>query len=987
MSPAEEHYLKRELLKQELAREVACLDDAEALRKFGYPFSSHGPPSKRSHKKFGHHLIPSKTSSGQDDESTEDVQTTEYPLLSHFLQHFVMKLPLLSQDLITKGDFWQEKVQVFYEHFMELQFSSSFDREELTKRKRLTMKLSKMVLLMYNSGIGCSKEVEYFERDKFELEGGNKQASNNPKLDQFVMPSKESLRFLLTEDPYYINGWDFNVMAAVKRQALYISTPEKPKTVSSPVSKWMKSPLFLSSSSFSSPSKLFSKLTMSDSSSEKGEFNFVTRVRQEASEETWYIAKTYSDFKHLVSDLRKEFPGKELPKLPHQSKIGVSSTTSFENSSQADPADNPTTPKEKIVSTFEEEKSSPTDSLTDYTDGQDESDEFQDAKESVTKHFPREKLRTSLRQFLRVLCEDNEVAASVSLLKFVNGTKIDMATIPQPVLEDIKSRESIDIANLENQMAFQKLAFEETLKLQGAMKDFKASILKDEEYLVKLFQEIKEKDSIEQLSPTLKSFMGWCRINLSATIYQTFLGNDGGYELFTQIKRLHRLLPYTVMVQILKITNPMAIMKGMMDLFMARPFGGNSLLQSMFSSVLSDDLKSQFKLARELEDSLTKESKFGAEVSTTISTAIFENEDNSFVDMEGVHAEATELSMPTAIVLAMKCCDNNRLSQDALDELIESYSLWKTRKNPGTENLSRVDSSTSIAEVPGLYFSHVKSLLQIYIRERDKRLMKKIWQDPELSQLLKSMVTLFYEPLVRIFRVSKMDVAFKNFEKFMNDLVALLDDVINGRGSYSTSFGIVDAISALVKKHEDSFFQFIHDICSNDSEKTFEGMITYLTMTIKFLQKSRYGSGERLDLAKLVNQCSDRDINFELLKEQLDALVKSKQEARQLYQKIVNSRSFSSEKKSKSVRDVMERKWRESNEAALPQTATELGLQDGDLVDLDLDVGDYAYLQDGEEDALQQEYREVLEKKLHLTEITKLADLVFKDKLKEILQV
>lgn len=177
LSPAEEHYLKRELLKQELAREVACLDDAEALRKFGYPFSSHGPPSKRSHKKFGHHLIPSKTSSGQDDESTEDVQTTEYPLLSHFLQHFVMKLPLLSQDLITKGDFWQEKVQVFYEHFMELQFSSSFDREELTKRKRLTMKLSKMVLLMYNSGIGCSKEVEYFERDKFELEGGNKQAS------------------------------------------------------------------------------------------------------------------------------------------------------------------------------------------------------------------------------------------------------------------------------------------------------------------------------------------------------------------------------------------------------------------------------------------------------------------------------------------------------------------------------------------------------------------------------------------------------------------------------------------------------------------------------------------------------------------------------------------------------------------------------------------------------------------------------------------
>ncbi|CAR24241.1 Lec1p [Lachancea thermotolerans CBS 6340] len=987
LTPAEEHYLKRELLKQELVREIEGLDDPKALRRFGYPFSAEDPRSAHSKKKLIRRLKRSKASETESDSESNEDQGSEFPLLSHFLQHFVMKLPLLAKDLVNKEDFWQEKVQLFFEHFMEQQFSSSFDREELTKRKRLATKLSKMVLLMYNSGIGCKKEVEYFEQDKFELEG-SKRPLKQQKLDQFVMPSKESLRYLLTEEPYYINGWDFNVMAAVSHKTLNPEPPAKAKASSSSGSKWMKTPAFLSPSSLTSPSKFFSRLTMTDSSSEKGEYIFVTRIRQEGAEDAWFINKKYSDFKRLVSDLNKEFPGKELPKLPHQSKVGVSSTTSFEAPSDKSNTSQPSTPREKIVSTFSEEASSleamPDEALIR---GGDDDDDFQDAAETVTKHLPREKLRTSLRKFLRVLVEDNEVAQGVSLKKFVRGSKLEYAALPPPVLQDMKSREAVDVVNLENQIVFQKLAFEQTLQLQNAMKEFKTSVLEDEDYLLKLFQEIKVKDCVEQLSPALKGFMGWCRINLSATIYQTFLGNDGGYELFTQVKRLHRLLPYTVMIQILKITNPMAIMKGMMDLFMARPFGGNSLLQNMFSSVLSDDLKSQLKLAKELEESAARESNFGSEVSKVLASAIFDNEDGKLLDMQAVHDEAVEMNMPLAIVLAMKCNEKGYLSHDALGELIESYSLWKTQENTTSEALFKTDSSTSIEDVPGLYFSHIKSLLQIYIRERDKRLMKQIWQDPELSQLLKSIVALFYEPMVRIFRVSRMDVAFRNFERFMNDLVSLLDGVINGRNSFSTSFNVVDAINKLVEKHENSLYQFIHEICMHDTEKTFEGMITYLTSIVKFLQKSKYGQTDRLDLSELANGGVAQGLDTALLKKQLAELVSSKEESRKLYQKLVDAKTSSPDKKSENLKEAMERKWKESNEAALPETVTELGLQDGDLVDLDLDVGDYAYLDEEEQEALQQEHREILDKKVDLSEVSKMVDVVFKDKLKEILKV
>ncbi|SCU97201.1 LAFA_0G10308g1_1 [Lachancea sp. 'fantastica'] len=986
LNPTEEHYLKRELLKQELTREIQCLNDPEALRKFGFPFTSGDPNVSR---KKSRRSKSSPNSSPSETSSETSLSSTEYPLLSHFLQHFVMKLPLFSKEMIEKEEFWQQKVQVFFEHFMQLNFSSSFDREELTKRRKLGIKLSKIVLLMYNSGIGSAQEPQYFQQDEFKLSDGEEtNFRHHSNLDQFVMPSKETLKFLLTQEPYFINGWDFNVISVAPYSTLYpeVQTKTKPTTTSS---SWMKSALAFAPTAFSSPTKLLAKMSLSGDSNEK-RYHFVIRGRQESTNESWYVIKNYADFKRLVADLNKEFPGKELPKLPNRSKVGISTTSTAKSLNTTDDGSNPVTPREKIIASFDSSSPAPeaVASEPEKTDEHDDFEEFEDATETITKHLPREKMRTSLRKFLRSIAEDKETAKSVSLLKFINTGRWGKEQLPLIVAQDIQNREAVDLANLQNEVAFQKLAFEQTLELQTAMKEFKTLILKDDQYLIKLFREIKEKESVAELSPTLRSFMGWCRINLSATIYTTFLGSDGGYEIFTQVKRLHKLLPYTVMVQILKIANPMAMMKGMMDLFMARPFGGNSLLQTMFSSVLTDDLKSQLKLAKELEELIGSESKFGIEITQVLSKSIFENEASTFINLEEVHDEALNMSMPLVLVLIMKCGEKGYLSQDALAEVLESYALWKNRNDTEERELTRVDSSISIADVPGLYFSHLKGLFQIYIRERDKKLMKQVWQDPELSRLLKSMVALFYEPLVRIFRVARVDVAFRNFERFMDDLVSLLDNVINGQGTMTTSSNIVDDINKLVEKHEDSLFQFIHDICVHDEENTFENMITYLTTIVSFLQKSKFGDEkERLDLVQLVETSAENGVDSVKLKEQLEELVESKKVSRRLYQKIVASRVSKKTKKALNLREIMDQKWQESNDAAMPNAISEVGLQDGDLVDLDLDVGDFTFLQDDEEDALQREYQDVLEKAIDVSEISKMTEVAFKNKLVDLLSL
>ena len=63
-----------------------------------------------------------------------------------------------------------------------------------------------------------------------------------------------------------------------------------------------------------------------------------------------------------------------------------------------------------------------------------------------------------------------------------------------------------------------------------------------------------------------------------------------------------------------------------------------------------------------------------------------------------------------------------------------------------------------------------------------------------MSKVLKVMVTMVYEPMIKVFKIARMDVVLKNFEKFMNDLIKLMDDIINGQLENSTKFNIIESV-------------------------------------------------------------------------------------------------------------------------------------------------------------------------------------------------
>lgn len=119
-----------------------------------------------------------------------------------------------------------------------------------------------------------------------------------------------------------------------------------------------------------------------------------------------------------------------------------------------------------------------------------------------------------------------------------------------------------------------------------------------EDGLTRIFGIIRVTENVRDLPDEYQAVIEWGRItsvyaleivhtgnnlsyfsSLASTIFHHFVAADDASESFASLKRLHGLMPYFVMKSILRISNPVAMIRGVLDLFLAQPFGGRSLLQ------------------------------------------------------------------------------------------------------------------------------------------------------------------------------------------------------------------------------------------------------------------------------------------------------------------------------------------------------------------------------------------------------------------------
>ncbi|KAK7431056.1 hypothetical protein QQZ08_002337 [Neonectria magnoliae] len=751
----QEHYLKRELISEQVKYEISELNSTTALQRFGAPFrSDHGEVSP---------------------------QESELPLLRYMFVHHVRDFPFL--DKAREKEFWQDKLQVFLESFAGKQISSSEDRLEETKRRKLAIKARKLVELMMVSGIGTSSGFE--ERIRFsEIEIVDSNA-----IDTGVMHT--------LPEGNYINGWDVNVagvrVTTVKHTIRYHKHAE-----------------------------------------------FLLRVKKRGELES-FVGRRYSDFVRLHKKLHTELPGRILPDIPRKNKSDTTTTfmTSLPNGNDSD-ASSISSVSTRVTSLAHGLDGSSSSLLSPgghrrvgssasvRSRGLPSPKAIPSPRQSTDSRLSpnvpsnpdrlesvvlwRENQRISLRAFLRSLLNNSQIANTQAVQEFLSGNPI---TPTDEDVEDIIRRKLIDEKRMEEQKQFYEIARRRAAELDEYMEQFRRDIV-ERNGLTVLFQEIKEKETIPDLSIQYRKFAEWLRIEIAAVIYHLFLAEDNSPELFAQAKRIHSLIPYSVIKNVIRIANPAAVMSGVLDIFLAQPFGTRSLMQRIFSLTLNDGIKS---FQRSIEA-----------LSAKIADPIFTDKIQKYTQAEeyiktGLREEAEAEDVDLIVVILRSELIEPELSGEQIQRLFNAYVAF----NNAVENVD--EELRQGAQL----FSYLKQHLKLCTRQRDKQMMLQLIEEPVTLQLFRDLFTIFYEPLVRVYKSANVYNSVTDFAVFIDDMIQVVDKCRDQDASADPN-QTVQAFIDLCQRHEHNFYKFVHEVHTHDNG-LFTQLMEWTEGILEFLRK------------------------------------------------------------------------------------------------------------------------------------------------------
>ncbi|KAL6159729.1 hypothetical protein ACJQWK_06137 [Exserohilum turcicum] len=575
---------------------------------------------------------------------------------------------------------------------------------------------------------------------------------------------------------------------------------------------------------------------------------YIIRVKQGDGQDI-YIGRRYADFVQLHKRIRLELPGKVLAPLPRKNaKDGVlkSSADDDDVSSISSESTQGPYPETNENSGGGSGGGGGGGGLRSYIFGGGHKKNA--SQTSLGKRSPRasadyssykpprrlyrEEQRVSLRAFLRAFLHNERIAHSNAMAEFLTHDPIE---INEEEMEDIQRREEMDKRRIEEQKQFYEVARQRAAELDIHMEKFRREIV-ESNGLSHLFQEVRIKNSIRELKPEYQKFAEWLRIEVAATLYHLFLAEDNSPELFAQAKRIHSLVPYGVLKNVIRIANPAAVMSGVLDLFLAQPFGARSLLQRIFGMAINDGVNSVQKTINTLS-------------STRIKDEVLCNKIKAYVESDEavkdtIRHEAAQDNVDIVVTILRSEYFEPELSPPQVEKVFNAYVAWTN----AVENVEK--EMRAGAEL----FAHLKQYLKLCLRQRDKLMMLQIIEEPTTLQLFRDLFTIFYEPLVRVYKSANVYNSITDFAMFADDTIKTIEACQRQEVSADPN-QTVQAFIDLCARHEDNFYKFVHEVHKHDNG-LFDQLMGWLEGILDFL---RHGpkNGGKLDMNALFQGAMD----------------------------------------------------------------------------------------------------------------------------------
>ncbi|CAI2172599.1 18636_t:CDS:10 [Funneliformis geosporum] len=440
--------------------------------------------------------------------------------------------------------------------------------------------------------------------------------------------------------------------------------------------------------------------------------------------------------------------------------------------------------------------------------------------------YQHEKNRQNLRAYLRSLLSIREIARSRTMWVFLTDSSL---TLNEDEKRDIEKRRELDSIRDEQQKRFNEEAEKRAKELEQHVSEFKQEVM-NSGGLSKVIYTIQETPNASNLPKTYQKIIEW--------------GEIGSSETLAQLKRTHSLMPYKTIRAIMKISNPLVIMRGILDLFLAQPFGQKSLVQRILSMSMTEDLKEIGKDIKIIEEEI--------------------NDDGVCEKLRNFVYSPSELQ--TAIM------------KEAKDEHINAIIIAILHTKLLTPDLKNVQVARFVGSINSIridnteLLSNLKKLFFFYVRQRDKKMMIDLLFQGITGDLLKDIIIVFYEPLAKVYKAANISDTLSDLSEFLDDLINVVEEADLRGVMYSPAESVVQIFVSLVHRHIPRFYSFVHSVYSHDSTGLFNSFLKWIESVFNFI---RDGLTEQIDVQQLIDTVLTTE-ERDLLSTELDNLMRLK---------------------------------------------------------------------------------------------------------------
>lgn len=321
-------------------------------------------------------------------------------------------------------------------------------------------------------------------------------------------------------------------------------------------------------------------------------------------------------------------------------------------------------------------------------------------------------------------------------------------------------------------------------------------------------------------------------ISFAFALHKAFVTSDTASENLNNLSRTHGLIPYKTMSVILKFSNPISMVKGILDLFLAQPFGGRSLFQRIIISNMNEESKS---FQKEIE---VVEKKIGDERVC-----------------KKLH-EAVRTIVP----------EDTLFRGDQTEDLSETMEMIGLLEN---ETIAPILSEEEKSRVIGSkkLMKRCIQLWELYARQYEQELMMNLVFQGVTGELLKEFIAVFYQPLAEVYKAADIGTTIRHVSSFLDDLIQVVREDKEGLNVSDTIQLFID----LVARHEQHFYEFVHNVHSQEASNVFDELIQYVDKLFTFFA---HGIPGKIDMNHCIKKSGLGDTQNELdsLRDEIDSI-------------------------------------------------------------------------------------------------------------------